>query len=85
MLITQLYRSNSDPNLDEMGFKILNKWNKLTNEKKQEYMEWLADQLRKKEGAMAPTKIAVELAVKIGVKISDDFPPPQKPSSGRKK
>lgn len=72
MLISQLYRSDS---LNEQGYEILQKWYKLTNAQRQAQIKWLADQLRK-EGVAGKT-IAVELAARLGVPISQNFPPPQ--------
>jgi hypothetical protein len=76
MLITQLYRSN--PSLNDIGFDILQAWNSQTNKEKQANVQWLADQLRSKQ-TLKPTDIAVALAKRLKVPISDDFPPPKKP------
>jgi hypothetical protein len=78
MLITQLYRSDANPSLNDIGFEILQRWNSQTNREKQANIQWLAEQLRNKQ-TLKPTDIAVALAKKLGVTISDDFPPPKKP------
>jgi len=74
MLISQLYRTNTNPYLNEKGYEILQNWYKQTNEQKQKTIEWLADQLRddKRRGK----DIAIELAKRLGVTISANFPPP---------
>jgi hypothetical protein len=79
MLISQLYRSNS---LNDLGYEILQNWYKLTNSQRHAHIKWLADQLRK-EGVDAKT-IAVDLADRLGVTISSNFPPPQNPPGGRR-
>jgi len=79
MLISQLYRSNS---LNDVGYEILQKWYQLTNAQKHSHAKWLADQLGG-EGVDGKT-IAVDLAGRLGVKISNNFPPPEKSSGGSK-
>jgi hypothetical protein len=78
MLISQLYRTN--PSLNDLGYEILQQWYKQTNEQKHSQIRWLANQLR--EGVGGKT-IAVELARRLGVTISESFPPPQPPSGRR--
>lgn len=80
-LISQLFRSN--PSLNEVGFKILENWYKQTAQQKTEHLIWLADELRKTT-PLSGKKIAVELADRLGVQISDDFPPPKPKGRGKK-
>jgi hypothetical protein len=79
-LISQLYRSN--PTLNEVGFQILENWYKQTSEQKTDHLKWLADQLRK-SGALSGKQVAVGLAHRLGVEISDDFPPPKLKGRGK--
>lgn len=71
MLISQLYRSNYD--LNDKGYQILQNWERQTNDQKQKNVEWLADQLRL---GTSGKLIAIQLASKLGVIISPNFPPP---------
>jgi len=66
-LISQLFRSN--PSLNELGFKILENWYKQTAQQKTEHLKWLADELR--TATLSGKQIAVELADRLGVQISD--------------
>jgi hypothetical protein len=71
MLISQLYRGNYD--LNDKGYQILQAWYNQTNDDKQRNIEWLANELR----ANAPGKaIAIQLALRLRVPISSNFPPP---------
>ena len=79
-LISQLFRSNAS--LNELGFKILENWYKQTAQQKTEHLKWLADELR--TATLSGKQIAVELADRLGVQISDDFPPPKPKGRGRK-
>ena len=78
MLISQLYRSN--PDLNEVGFKILENWYKQTTKEKYDNLKWLAEELRKNRPGR---EIAVALAGRLGVNIADNFPPAQ-PAAGVK-
>ena len=80
MLISQLYRSNS---LNDLGYEILQNWYKLRNAQRHAHIKWLADQLRQ-EGVDGKT-IAVGLAARLGVTISENFPPPQPPVGRRRR
>lgn len=80
MLISQLYRSNS---LNDLGYEILQNWYKLPNSQRHAHIKWLADQLRQ-EGVDAKT-VAVDLAARLGVPISPNFPPPQPPAGRRRR
>jgi len=80
MLISQLYRSDS---LNDLGYEILQNWYKLTNVQRHAQIKWLADQLRT-EGVDSKT-IAVGLAARLGVTISENFPPPQPPAGRRRR
>ena len=74
MLITQLYRDN--PGLNELGYQIVQKWYAQSDAQKQDNVAWLADQLRSNQGGKF---VAVALALRLGIVISPNFPPPSKP------
>ena len=71
MLISQLYRGNYD--LNDKGYQVLQAWYNQTNDEKQRNIEWLANELR---GGTPGKAIAIQLAYRLRVTISSNFPPP---------
>ena len=66
MLINQTFRGS--PTLDQRGYYLLQKWHRLTNEKKHEIIKGVADGLRLNTPG---TKIKDDLERAINAAVSD--------------